>query len=251
MRAVVVLCVMAGCAKSEVGADAGLADATAAVAVDAVVADAASVADARPPAVDAAACASETVDDCCGAVCEGIGTTNGEPACEARACVFRCAGESYDVNGLADDGCEVVDDPVGNHTSGGAIDLGSKPCGDGDSQIDLAGVMPSHRRQHVPQFVGFSPTTGAAPDQHIVEGSGGFCVNDVDLTLAVAGSSNPSCYELVVTTDVSLYSCNGNCRINPGSGSYGSGTTIVITVRKICDVDALTERATYTVAGHL
>jgi hypothetical protein len=244
------------CANSSVGVDASPDPADAAGEIDAgPTPDAAPSIDAAPPAD--AACELGTVDNCsdCGDVCPGTGATNGDVACEAMTCQFRCAGETYDVNGEIGDGCEESDTPTGNHVTGGAIDLGSMPCDDGDSNPNISGVMVSDERDHVPVIPGFSSSSGSAPDVYKFRADGGLCINEVAVNLAVAGSSAPNgCYRLNVVTTSGTYTCttgsSGTCGINEGQGSYVDNTDIIIQVQKVCSATQLTERVTYTVTGH-
>lgn len=257
--AVLCLFLAAGCAKSELGVDADPTADAAAGGDSAPGVDAPPMIDATPP-IDAVppvdACPTGTVESCasCGDVCPGIGATNAAPACEAMACVFRCAGESYDVNGSIADGCEQTDNPTGNHLAGGAIDRGSFPCDDGSSNPNISGVLISDAREHSPAIQGFQPTTGSAPDFFKLFADGGLCVNDLNVTLTVTGSGNPSCYRLVVDTSNGPYACqtngSGSCSISQGTGSYADNTNMLFRIEKTC-LTNVSERVSYTVTGHL
>ncbi len=222
--------------------------------------DAAHSADASPAdaSIGPDACVTGTVNSCasCGDVCPGVGVLNGAPACESMTCLFRCAGESYDVNGDLGTGCEQSDAPTGNHSSGGAVDLGSLPCDDGSSNPNISGVMVSDAREHAPSILGFNTTTGSAPDFYTIYADGGtFCQDDINITLAVSGSSSPTCYKLTADTSKGPYICQtgsgGSCSISKGSGSYNDNTTILIKVEKTCPAASVRERVTYSVTGHL
>lgn len=204
------------------------------------------------------ACMTGTVNSCasCGDVCPGVGVLNGAPACESMTCVFRCAGENYDVDGDIGTGCEQSDAPTGNHSSGGAVDLGSMPCNDGSSNPNISGVMVSDAREHSPAILGFNATTGSAPDYYTIYADGGtLCQNDINISLVVSGSSSPTCYKLTADTSKGPYTCQtssgGSCSISKGSGSYNDNTTILIKVEKTCPASSVRERVTYTVTGHL
>lgn len=246
---------LGACATSDLGVDADPSDSS----VGADAADAAPMVDARPP-IDAVplpdACETGTVESCasCGDVCPGVGATNAAPACESLTCVFRCAGESYDVNGSIADGCEETDSPTGNHLAGGAIDLGSFPCDDGSSNPNISGLLLSDAREHTPSIAGFQSTTGSAPDFFKLYADGGLCVNDLNVTLNVTGSSSPTCYRLTVDTSAGPYTCqansSGTCSISNGSGSYADNTNMLFRIEKTCPT-SVTERVSYTVTGHL
>ena len=203
-----------------------------------------------------------SVDNCgsCGNACPGVGATAANVACSSEAgapeCVLSCQGENYDVDDDASDGCEVADDPTGNHEVTSATDLGSVSCHDDSSAQNLSGVIPSDARAHEdPSVPGFLPLTGAAPDYWTIVGSGGSCYNDLNLTLTLTGAKTPSCYTLTATTTGhGPYSCTpsttNTCSISNGSGSYDDGATIVWHLEKTCSV-ATKEDVAYTITGHL
>jgi hypothetical protein len=202
--------------------------------------------------------AATTPDHCgtCDHACPGWDQASAEVTCNAPDCTFACKGEQYDVNGLPDDGCELADNPTGNHTQTAATNLGSLPCDDVASQINLNGILPSDGRVHQdPTIDGFNATTGAAPDWFKVYGSGGtFCLDDVTLTLQVFGASNPACFALTAITDKATYSCQtmsgGTCNFAPGTSSYSDGTDIFIKVEKTC-TGVPPASIAYKVTGHL
>ena len=82
----------------------------------------------------------ETDIDCGGLTCSGCDQGEGcvidgdcadqaewptaYAVCEELACSMGCMGENYDVDGSAANGCEAVDQPLGNHTQETAINLG-------------------------------------------------------------------------------------------------------------------------------
>jgi hypothetical protein len=203
------------------------------------------------------AAAVATPQNCgsCGHACPGGGTAN--TACTGGSCDFTCIGEHYDVNNQAADGCEVADNPTGNHVVTTPADLGSVSCSDGNGHtVHADGMLPSDTRVHAnPAIVGFDAISGSAPDELKVTGSGGtFCVDDINITLTVTGSSVPTCYRLhIVTTNVDL-TCNtnasGSCTITSGSGSYNDGSDLHFTVTKTCSA-AMRDGPTYTVDGHI
>jgi hypothetical protein len=131
------------------------------------------------------------------------------------------------------------------------------PCTDDSSNPNIHGAIASDGRAHVtPAIVGFDSTTGSAPDWSVVHANGGtFCSNDLNLTLQVAGSSQPSCYKLTVITDkmtlTATASAGGTAVIAPTTtGVYSDNTNIFVSVTKTCSL-ALTENVTYSVTGHL
>ncbi len=206
-----------------------------------------------------------TVDNCgvCGNACPGQDAAASNASCGGEAgaptCEFTCQGEHYDIDQDASDGCEKVDAPIQNHVVATATDLGSVDCNDGDSAQNLSGIMPSDSREHVnPTISGFDSATGSAPDYWTIIGTGsGVCENDLNLTLTVTGSSKPTYYMLNATASSAghgPYSCaitsGTSCSISNGSGSYGSGDTIVWWVSHTCSV-VTPEAPSYTITGHL
>lgn len=193
--------------------------------------------------------------------CPGLGSPNSNVACEqATTCSFSCRGENFDVDGQTSTGCESADAPPGGHTQAASRDVGSFPCGDEDSVIAVGTVtterIVSDARKHTnPTVVGLNALTGAAPDWFRVTGTGGLlCFNNLDLTLQVQGSVQPDCYRLnVLTTAVNTGAQTdgfGTARLDLGSGSYASGSTIHFSVEKTCLTNVV-ETVTYTVNGHL
>jgi hypothetical protein len=239
-----------GCASQEDDHDGGT------VPTDAITSDGADgpLADAR---LGDAGCASITTPENCGScghACPGLGQPAAEVGCASSACTFACKGEFYDVNNNAADGCEVADSPMGNHTPNAATSLGSLPCDDADSHVNVSGTLPNDTRgQRVPSVAGFNVSTGAAPDLFVIQATGGSCVDDIAMTVAVSGSTTPTCFMLKVNTVVGQYQCqtnsSGTCSVNQGLGSYHDNTAVLITVDRTCS--APPERPTYTVKGHL
>ena len=123
-----------------------------------------------------------TPDNCgpCGVVCPGYGQASAVVGCTTPDCTFACKGESYDCNGYPEDGCEVADTLTGTHTQASANYVGSYPCTDGDSQINLSGLLPADARTHDPAIAGFNAAIGGAPDWYRIHGSGGpLCQDDI------------------------------------------------------------------------
>lgn len=189
----------------------------------------------------------------CNTSCPGAGATTANVTCADGGCTFSCKGQNYDVDRNAGNGCEVVDAPLGNHATSGAVSAGSVPCNDG-SLISATGIIPSDTTVHEnPAVTGFVDAQGAAPDFLSVATNGGtFCVNDIGLTLTVTTAPNLACYRLTVTTDNGSWSCtssaSGTCSITQGSGSYSGGTTTMLKVERTCSAAGASGR--YTVAGH-
>src|SRR5262249_27335954 len=107
--------------------------------------------------------------------------------CTSHTCSLSCQGEFYDVNDNPTDGCERQDSPIDNHTKDKAVDLGSFPCGDGDSKQDIDGIVPTDNKVHEnPNIDGFDTTVGAAPDWFKIKGTGGtFCQDDANFDFQV------------------------------------------------------------------
>jgi len=205
------------------------------------------------------AAATSTPANCgtCGHVCPGYQKPSDNVTCTAaQTCTFSCQGENYDVNGNATDGCEVADAPTGNHTQTNPASGGSLPCTDGSSNPNLSGKILSDARVHeVPAVVGFNTATGAAADWTAISATGGLaCVDDIDLTLQITGSSMPACYKLTVNTSTTTLTAqtnaSGTAHVSMGSGAYADNTTIYIVVEKTCGT-TVAESVTYTVTGHL
>ncbi len=161
------------------------------------------------------------------------------------------------MNNQEADGCEVADAPLGNHQATTPADLGSVSCSDGNGHtVHHDGKLPSDSRVHAnPMVAGFDPVSGSAPDELKVTGSGGtLCEDDVNITLTVTGSTEPTCYRLhIVTTDIDMActaSASGSCNITAGSGSYNDNSDLHFTVSKTCSA-AMRDGPTYTVDGHL
>jgi hypothetical protein len=165
-------------------------------------------------------------------------------------------GESYDVNGVPADGCEVADAPQDNHFDAQATNLGTFPCTDSASGFYFQGRMPSDARSHTTSF-GRSVNTGAAPDMGKASATGGLtCVNDLEVSLETRGGSSTPCYRLTVTTDRGIYihglapgAFGPATVIRVTSGAYSGGTVIRFTFEKICT--GVLENVSYTVRGHL
>lgn len=201
---------------------------------------------------------SETVEHCgmCDNPCPGLGAPNAVPSCTDATCGFDCQGESYDVDGNVQNGCEKTDPNLGHHTQATGTGVGSFSCTDGSSNRNISGTIHSDMRGHVnPSIAGFDATTGAAPDWYNLFADGGLCENEVVLTLNVSGTGNLACYQLRVITNNGSHTCatnaSGACTINQdGTGVYDDDTTIHIEVKKTCPASTPVS-VTYTVTGHL
>jgi hypothetical protein len=204
---------------------------------------------------------ASTPENCgsCGVVCPGLDASSDNVLCDTTAakpaCSISCQGENYDVDDNAANGCEVKDAPLGNHTTETALSLGSFSCHDDSSAQNIMGAIPSDTRVHEdPAVDGFSTTSGSAPDYFTLFGSGGTCVDDINMTLTVTGSTAPTCYMLSAVTDQGTYSCNtsvtGTCSFSEGSGSYSDNSTIVMSVTNTCST-ATDEFVSYVITGHL
>jgi hypothetical protein len=191
----------------------------------------------------------------CGMVCPGLNTASANVTCNS-GCTFSCQGEHYDVDNDPANGCEVVDNPMNNHTIATSLSEGSRTCTDTDT-FTFTGMIPSDSRIHMsPSVSGFDQVSGSAPDFFTIAATGGFtCIDDLSVTLTVTGSASPACYNLTVSTNLITAACQtstgGTCTITHGSGAYTDGANIGFEVRKTCSVGTVRENASYTVTGHL
>lgn len=201
--------------------------------------------------------ATNTPQNCgmCGKACPGLNQPADNVACNNMACSFSCQGENYNVDKNQANGCEKTDSPLGNHVQGAAVDIGTLPCDDTLSVLNMMGRIESDAEVHAnPAINGFNAVTGSAPDYFHVFASGGVCQNDLNASLQVNGSGSPACYQLTAITSNGNYVCKTNgagaCPISKGAGSYGDMTDIWFVIEKTCDTN-VTEQVTYTVTGHL
>ena len=180
--------------------------------------------------------------------------TQAYPSCSSGTCTMGCMGENYDPNNNIADGCEVLDSPQGNHSTGASVNLGSFNCV--DTPIPFMGAIPSDSRLHAfPPVGGFNTATGSTPDYFFLNATGGItCQNDLSMTLTVSGSTNPTCYRLMVFTDNGTYSCTTNgaatCLVSSGPGSYPDNSIIYFKVDKTCNLP-VQESVAYNVNGHI
>ena len=208
--------------------------------------------------------AISTVTDCgsCGNVCPGNGNATDMVTCNAQEqCTLACVGENYDVDQSAVNGCEVPASPQGDHTTSSRINLGSSDCLDGDSQFSISGRFPSDARTHQsPAVTGFDSSTGSAPDYWVITGTGSsfpsaICVDDLQLTVTLTGSSNPACYQVTVTSSygpmTATFTAAGQALINQSDNqNYNDGDVITIELSKICSTPP--EAPTFSSSnGHL
>lgn len=172
----------------------------------------------------------------------------GEAGCTGGWCeMVECDPGWFDTDQRYDNECEAEDSSVDETNTL----LGSASCSDSSSAQDFMGIVASDLL-----FVAPDPTlTGAAKDHYLFHSTGGACQNDIDFTLVVLWSSDPSCYRLVIDpVGAEFYSCSpsgmSSCTISQGSGSYDDDEDILITVEKTCAASELTERMGYQVQGH-
>ncbi len=191
----------------------------------------------------------------CGHACPGVGSPSSDVTCQSPTCTFSCQGEHYDLDNQEGTGCEVADSPAGNHASTAAPQIANINCKD-SSTFSGSGTVPSDQRTHAnPAVAGFDAPSGSAPDFLSIAAQGGLtCQNDVNVTLALSGSSAPTCYRLDVTTDKGAWSCAtsaaGSCNITKGIGSYTGGSTVTLKITKTCPATTR-DAPSYTVSGHL
>ena len=184
--------------------------------------------------------------------CPGTGAPYGNAALSGGVCTFSCQGEHYDVNGTPTDGCEVADNPVGNHVQSSAANQGTlSACGSPTGTV--TGMIPSDKQVHTnPAFTGFDATTGSAPDWYVVQGASGFtCQNTLFAKLTIAGSRMPSCYKLTAITDLHTYTAQANSTgtatidYSTTNNQFTTNANIYFQVSKTCGTNVV-EAPTYT-----
>lgn len=197
-----------------------------------------------------------TVTDCgaCGNVCPGYQQPNDNVTClGGQTCTFSCQGENYDVDGDPSNGCEVADDPIGNHTQGTAYYLGAPSNCDPGTPYTANGVLPSDTRVHEnTAIIGFDTSTGSAPDWlYVTPTTSTFCQNDVNVTLQMNGSAHPTCYKLTAIAGLNTYSAQtdatGAATIAHSSGQYPDDGSVYFKIEKTCDTTVV-EAPTYTLS---
>ncbi|MBS2030041.1 MAG: hypothetical protein JST54_19220 [Deltaproteobacteria bacterium] len=200
--------------------------------------------------------AADTPTDCggCGVTCPGIGAPNATVTCVSASCVLTCAGQTYDSDSNAGNGCE-QSDTVDDHIRNDAVEMGNSDCADGDGIPGApSGKLSSDARPHAPAITGFVPATGSAPDFfHTFNTGGTFCQDDFDVVLQMIGSAYPTCYKLSVTTTHGTWAATasqtGRAEVSSGSGSYDDNSDIYFEVEKTCSTAQL-ESPTYAITGH-
>jgi hypothetical protein len=190
-------------------------------------------------------------------------------ACTNHVCVITCNGDTYDVNGVLSDGCEVANPcptdnggsaicPVG-HEQSAADNLGTYDCNDSDSAQNVLAAVPSDDRAHSPAVIAFDGTAGAAPIVLHIYASGGLtCEDDLNLNLQMKSPSmRLNCYSLAAATSNGTYTCaqtdaTGLCQISESSGSYSDDSDIYITIAKLDSCPATeTDDGAFDLTGHL
>jgi hypothetical protein len=213
--------------------------------------------------------------DCLSGVCQGgycqAQTTNvascpgyGQPndnvtVVNGTQCTLSCKGENYDVNGNPIDGCEVADNPTGNHVQTAAARQPALSTCDHVGYASINGIMPSDQRAHEnPVVSGFDFTTGSAPDWYVVAASDtsqfGTCQSELVATLQVQGTPYPTCYHLNVVTPNAAYSGqtnnNGTATITQSSaGNLFPDGDVYFEVSKTCLSNQIDAPA-YTIQYH-
>ncbi|MDP3216286.1 MAG: hypothetical protein Q8S73_19410, partial [Deltaproteobacteria bacterium] len=188
----------------------------------------------------------------CGAVCSA-GCAGG--VCPGGA--LTCGANSYDVNGLTGDGCEVLDDTIAGHTQSGATPRGSQSCSDTATGTINNVRIPSDARPHSPSAPGFVATVGAAPDWYSVRAVGGtLCANNYGVTVVTSGgSSSGSCYVVTLFTDrttasMAVSGSGSNTMSSTAFGLYTEDSTVYLRMEKVCSLP-LRESVEYTITYHL
>ncbi len=199
------------------------------------------------------------VNNCgaCGNVCPGLqGSTTSSVECQF-VCSFSCVGQNYDLNNDVSDGCEEFD-PQTNHTLQTATDLGSLSCHDANVG-SFSGAIFSDNRVHLPPLPGFNPfelgDVGASPLWYTVIGTGGGCLNDPRVTLAMEGGAS-GCYEVMLVPGragdpVKATVVDGLAVISMGPGSYFEGDSIDFVVYRTCPPPSIPEVAFFEAQFHL
>ena len=181
-------------------------------------------------------------------------------ACAASTCScgggLTCSGASYDVDGLAADGCEVADDTVAGHAQATPTLAPPQGCSDSVFGTLTGGRIVSDARVHSPAPQGFDATTGSSSDWWGVRGTGGsLCADNFAVTLTTSGGSSAVCYRLTVITDRTTASgdVSGSGSVvvsNLGLGLYTDNTIITFHVEKTCTT-TVRENVSYTLSFHL
>ena len=191
-----------------------------------------------------------TVQNCgsCGNVCPGYQTANSNVTCQnGTTCAFSCQGDSYDVDGNEANGCEALY-TSGAHTQETATRLPEQDCT--GSGVTPSRTLFSDQRTHENlQVAAFNTAKGAAPQWWVIKGTGGFCNNDLNVTLNLSTGSG-HCYKLTVKAGINAWTAqtvNGVANITRNAPAYQDDTDIFFGVEKTCDASTR-EAATYTIA---
>lgn len=206
-------------------------------------------------------CQNTTVDPqhcgSCGHVCPGFNKPNTNVRCEAGECTFFCLGETYDVDGDPDNGCEVADMQTGSHVQGTARvtdPASADTCT--SNPITFTGQILSDDRTHIPAIAGFDDSTGSAPDWWRIGTIADICGASAEATIRTSGGTSETCYRLTVQNSNGQrqsvnVSGNNPDGVSPASLSYTPGTNVYFEIRKICYAEDVTEAVTYTVEFEL
>lgn len=131
-----------------------------------------------------AGCTLGTAQNCasCGDVCPpGKTTSSTVPVCSAGTCTIHCAGENYDVNAGASDGCEAADDAPLHTDKASAKSLGKTT--DCKTTKKASAVLPSDDRQHLVAPV--SRPNGREDWYKLEIEDSTWCVVDPEITVAL------------------------------------------------------------------
>ncbi|MDB4929640.1 MAG: Tryptophan synthase alpha chain [Myxococcaceae bacterium] len=203
-----------------------------------------------------ASCVSTLTDPAnCGGC--GVGCATGCMGGVCGGASLTCGASTYDVNGLAADGCEVSDDAIAGHTQSTAAVRPSLGCSDTSSSSVNGARIVSDARTHSPPPPGFVGTVGAAPDWYSVLATGGtFCANNYGVTIVTSGGSSAgSCYSVTLITDrttvsMAVSGSGSNTMSSTAFGLYTENSTVYFRVEKTCSLP-VRENVSYTLSYHL
>ena len=166
-------------------------------------------------------------------------------------CQVSCAGDTYDVNNNATDGCESgVGGLVGHDqtTAVSAALVGPLPSLTCTGQNNVHAYLASDARVHAnPAIQNFNATVGAAPQWwSIVADPTASCPATLWASLTGVGTTHQSCYQLTVVTDNFPINSANNSRVTTAGGiinlgststpAYSPGSTIYFKIEKVCSL---------------
>jgi len=174
------------------------------------------------------ACEVGTLDNCahCGDRCPGADTPTTARICRTGGiCDIECKDEYYDVNGDAQDGCELADDLPIHDGPNATKNLGSVE--DCDNAQTAAARIPSDDRNH--QKAPTERKLGRADwfSLHIADKS--FCIMEVDVTFNLAKLPSAATFRLTVN-----YLCDNHANTTPVTRTVKGGTSTTLSADTGC-----------------